>query len=403
MNKAITSTEILIPNVKDLTTWAVVACDQFTSEPEYWNALENMVGDKPSALRVTYPEIYLKDQPEKRIANINSTMQQYLQNGLFTTLEKGFVLTIRKTPFVEKRIGLVAAVDLDEYDYAVGARPLIRATEGTLKERIPPRLKIRKDAVMEFPHVMILIDDEKREIIEDLYNRRNTFKKIYSFTLNQGGGELEGYFIPESEPVLEKFNNLLNEKRLTEKYGFNDKFLMAVGDGNHSLATAKAHWDNVKKDLKEGENHPAKYALAEIVNIYDEGIYFEPIYRFINGIDREKFKKAFLAESGITCVYYDGEEIVKNGAELPESIEKTDQFIKKFIDEFGGEVDYVHGKENVEKLVKQDENSVAILFDKLEKGDLFRFVSNNGALPRKTFSMGEGVEKRYYLEGRKIR
>ncbi|MBO5927770.1 MAG: DUF1015 family protein, partial [Clostridia bacterium] len=326
-----------------------------------------------------------------------------LQNGLFTTLEKGFVLTIRKTPFVEKRIGLVAAVDLDEYDYAVGARPLIRATEGTLKERIPPRLKIRKDAVMEFPHVMILIDDEKREIIEDLYNRRNTFKKIYSFTLNAGGGELEGYFIPESEPVLEKFNNLLNEKRLTEKYGFNDKFLMAVGDGNHSLATAKAHWDNVKKDLKEGETHPAKYALAEIVNIYDEGIYFEPIYRFINGIDREKFKKALLAESGITCVYYDGEEIVKNGAELPESIEKTDQFIKKFIDEFGGEVDYVHGKENVEKLVKQDENSVAILFDKLEKGDLFRFVSNNGALPRKTFSMGEGVEKRYYLEGRKIR
>ncbi len=403
MNKAITSAEILIPNLKDLTSFAVIACDQFTSEPEYWQELENFVGEKPSALHVTFPEIYLKDNPEERIKKINQAMEEYLSDGVFKKLEKGFVLTVRKTPFVEKRIGLLAAVNLDEYDYAPSSRPLIRATEGTLKERIPPRLKIRKDASLEFPHVMILIDDEKREIIEDLYERRDNFKKIYDFKLNQGGGEIKGYFIPETEPVLEKFNALLSEERLIKKYGKNDKFLMAVGDGNHSLATAKAHWEQVKLSLNGEKEHPSKYALAEIVNIYDEGIYFEPIYRFVNGIDRKLFKSEFMKKGGITCVLKGDEETVLTGAELPESIEKTDEFIKEFIERNGGEVDYVHGKENVEKLVLADKNSIAVLFDKLEKGDLFRFVSLNGALPRKTFSMGEGVEKRYYLEGRKIK
>lgn len=403
MKTAIKQAKILIPSVKDLKSWAVIACDQFTSEPEYWDTLKKEIGDKPSALNVTFPEIYLKDNPEERIEKINSTMYSYLNSGIFSELKEGFVLTVRKTPYVEKRIGLIVAVDLDEYDYKKGERPLIRATEGTLKERIPPRLKIRKDAPIEFPHVMILIDDEKREIIEGIYERRNQFEKIYDFTLNQGGGELQGYFIPESEPIIKAFENLLKEERLIKKYGFNDKFIMAVGDGNHSLATAKAHWEEIKKTVGDNGEHPAKYALAEIVNVYDEGIYFEPIYRFVSGVNVSEFKVKFLAEKGITCTLLDVEgETALVGGSLPESIENTDLFIKNFLDENGGEVDYVHGKENVENLVKKT-GGVAVLFDKLDKKDLFRFVSKNGAFPRKTFSMGEGVEKRYYLEGRKIK
>ena len=403
MYTGIKEAKILIPNVGDFSSWAVIACDQFTSEPKYWNKLEKEVGDKPSALNLVYPEIYLKDRPEERIAKINKTMQEYLDNGIFKSLEEGFVLTIRSTPFVEKRVGLIACLDLDEYDFAKGSKPLIRATEGTIEERIPPRLKIRKDAPLEFPHVMVLIDDEKREIIEGLYARRSEFEKIYDFNLNMGGGHIEGYFIPKSENLIEKFSALLDEERLIKKYGKNDKFAFAVGDGNHSLATAKAHYNNVKNSTGKA-NDISKFALVEIVNIYDEGIYFEPIYRWIKGVDREKFLDLYKSKNKATCEVYDGKDfVVYKGGELPESIKKVDAFISDYINKFGGEVDYIHGKENLKNLVDGDDSSLGILFDKLDKKDLFRFVSNNGALPRKTFSMGEGVEKRYYLEGRKIK
>ena len=403
MYTGIKEAKILIPNVEDYSSWAVIACDQFTSEPEYWKQLEKEVANKPSALNVVYPEIYLKDRPEERIAKINKTMQEYLENGIFRPLDEGFVLTIRSTPFVEKRVGLIACIDLDEYDFAKGSKPLIRATESTIEERIPPRLKIRKDAPLEFPHVMVLIDDEKREIIEDLYARKEEFEKIYDFTLNMGGGHIEGYYIPKSENVIEKFSSLLDEERLIKKYGKNDKFAFAVGDGNHSLATAKAHYNNVKNSTQNADEI-SKYALVEIVNIYDEGIYFEPIYRWVKGVDKQKFLSLFASSINATCEVYNGKDFTSyNGGELPESIKNVDEFISDYINKFGGEVDYIHGKENLKNLVDGDSNSVGILFDKLDKKDLFRFVSNNGALPRKTFSMGEGVEKRYYLEGRKIK
>ncbi|MBP5467514.1 MAG: DUF1015 domain-containing protein, partial [Clostridia bacterium] len=344
---------------------------------------------------------------EKRIREINSNINDYLAEGVFKTLPRGFVLTVRTTPFVKRRIGLIACADLEKYDYKNGVKNLIRATEGTIEERIPPRLKIRENAAVEFPHIMILFDDERREITEKLYGRRAEFKKLYDFTLNMGGGRVEGYFVPETEDITEKFAALLNGDRLYSKYGACDRFAFAVGDGNHSLATAKAHWNKVKETLTEEEKktHPSRFALAEFVNIYDEGIYFEPIYRFVNGVYKAEFIKELKAAVKGHYFITDGDvktEVNGNGA-LPAVISGIDGFIKEYISSRGGTVDYVHGEENLIKLVKADKTAVGVMPDTLNKSDLFRYVSESGSLPRKTFSMGMGVEKRYYLEGKKIR
>lgn len=398
---------ILLPENQDYCAWACIACDQFTSEIEYWEKLEKFVGDKKSTLKLTLPEIYLEDNADKRIKSINENIKNYLESGVFKTLQKGFVLTVRKTPFVEKRIGLMGIIDLDSYEFSQKSDALIRATEGTIEERIPPRLKIRKDAEVEFPHVMVLFDDEKREITEKLYENRKDLEKLYDFNLNMGGGSIEGYFVSDYQSVLDKFSDLLKAERLIEKYGREDKFAFAVGDGNHSLATAKTHWNNIKKTLskKDLENHPARYALVEMVNVYDEGIYFEPIYRYVFNIDKKKFLEGLKdVDGGKMGVYADNSLENRQGEnDLPNGIRAVDGYIKEFITKFGGVVDYVHGDSNLKKLVNSRDDAVGILFEKLDKADLFKYVSKNGAFPRKTFSMGEGVEKRYYLEGRKIK
>ena len=397
---------ILLPNTEDFTSWACIACDQFTSENEYWDKLKSQVEGKKTTLDLVLPEIYLSDNPDVRIAKINQNIKAYLSEGIFKTLKEGFILTIRKTPFVKKRIGLIGMIDLDCYDFSKKSSALIRATEGTIEERIPPRLKIRKDADIEFPHVMVLFDDEKREITEKLYEDRAKLEKVYDFELNMGGGHVEGYFVSDYKSVLEKFAGLLDEERLVKKYGTADKFAFAVGDGNHSLATAKTHWNNVKQTLTEQEkqNHPARYALVELVNIYDEGIYFEPIFRYVFGVDKKKFLEGLKnVDGGKMGVYVDGKENKVNGNnQLPEGIRAVDEYIKGYIATNGGEVDYVHGESNLFKLVDGRNDAVGILFEKLDKSDLFKYVSKNGAFPRKTFSMGEGIEKRYYLEGRRI-
>ncbi len=397
---------ILLPKTNDFTAWACIACDQFTSEMEYWKELENSVKDKKTTLDLVLPEIYLNDNPEKRIANINQNIKNYLNSGVFSELEKGFILTVRKTPYVERRIGLMGAIDLDEYEFSQKSSALIRATEGTIEERIPPRLKIRKDADVEFPHVMVLFDDEERAITEKLYENRDNLQKVYDFDLNMGGGHIEGYFVSDYNQVLEGFSKLLDQDRLVKKYGTLDKFAFAVGDGNHSLATAKTHWNNIKASLTEEEikTHPARFALVELVNIYDEGIYFEPIYRYVYGVDKDKFLEGLQSVDGGEMRVYanDRLEYVAGENSLPEGIRAVDKYIKEFIAENGGEVDYVHGESNLFKLVDDRQDAVGILFEKLDKSDLFKYVSQNGAFPRKTFSMGEGVEKRYYLEGRRI-
>ena len=399
--------KILLPKTDDMSRWACIACDQFTSEKEYWERLSDYVSGKPTTLDLILPEIYLDDNSDRRIEKINSKIKEYLNEGLFYELPEGFILTVRSTPFVKRRIGIVAALDLEKYDYKPGSSALIRATEGTIEERIPPRLKIRKDAEIEFPHIMILFDDEKREITENLYQNRDKLRKLYDFDLNMGGGHIEGYFIEDYRSVMEKFAGLLDSDRLIKKYGKDDKFLFAVGDGNHSLATAKAHWDKLKEELSDEQkkNHPARYALAEFVNIYDEGIYFEPIYRLVCGVDRNSFTDGLRKTDGGNIEIYSDYKIVKQCGtnSLPDGIRAVDEYIKNYIKINGGSVDYIHGENNLKKLVDSSDSNVGILFRKLDKSYLFKYVSEKGAFPRKTFSMGEGVEKRYYLEGRRIK
>ena len=404
--KVIIADNILLPNTSDMSAWACIACDQFTSEPQYWNELANQVKGKKTTLDLTLPEIYLEDNAELRIEKINQNIKKYLNDGSFVKLDKGFILTVRSTPFVERRIGLMATIDLEEYEYSQKSQSLIRATEGTIEERIPPRLKIRKDADVEFPHIMVLYDDENREITEKFYENRKNYKKVYDFSLNMKGGKIEGYYIDDYKEVIQKFYSLLDADRLIKKYGKDDKFLFAVGDGNHSLATAKTHWNNVKKTIpcQARRNHPARYALVELVNVYDEGIYFEPIHRYVFGVDKNEFLKGLKQVNGGKMRVYDGAMMVNQNGDndLPTGIRAVDTYIKDYIGKNGGTVDYVHGDENLQKLVDGRNDAVGILFEKLDKGDLFRYVSKNGAFPRKTFSMGEGIEKRYYLEGRRI-
>ncbi len=397
--------EILLPSSNDYKSWSCIACDQFTSEVKYWQDLEKEVEGKKSILNLIFPEVYLEDNREKRIAKINQNIEDYIRDGAFKSLKKGLILTVRKTPYVERRIGIIGAIDLDSYEYSSKSKALVRSTEGVVEERIPPRLEIRKNAKVEFPHVMMLFDDEKREIAEELYRNRDCLEKVYDFELNMGGGSIEGYFIEEYEPVLEKFEKLLEEDRVVVKYGRYDSFAFAVGDGNHSLATAKAHWEEVKKTIpkEEWDSCPAKYALVEANNIYDDGIYFEPIYRHVSGVNAKDFTEYILKISGDFGVISTDIKEKKDGVSLPQSIINVDNAIKDYITKNGGKVDYIHGLTNLKDLIDADSNSVGITFEKLDKKQLFNYVSNTGAFPRKTFSMGEGVEKRYYLEGRFIR
>ena len=338
MSTAITAKKIFLPKVDNLEKWATIACDQFTSEEEYWKELYKFVGENPSTLNLVYPEIYLEEDTENRISKINGTMREYAKKGIFNELGQGLILTVRSTPFVEKRIGIIAAVDLEEYDFAVGKKPLVRATEGTIEERIPPRVRIRKDAIVEFPHIMVLFDDDKKEIAEKLYENRDKLQKVYDFNLNMGGGKIEGYFIKDYEPILDKFASLLDDETLIKKYGTNDKFQFAVGDGNHSLATAKRHWENVKATLTEEEIkvHPARFCLAEFVNIYDEGIYFEPIFRYVLDVDRVDFINELKKVDGNYTIF-DGENYKekKSQKSLPETIKDVDKFIKDYLDAKG--------------------------------------------------------------------
>lgn len=396
--------KILLPDSVDMEKWAVVACDQFTSDLSYWQKLREFIGNEKSTLDLILPEIFLDDKCDERIEKINRNIENYLNSGVFRETEEGYILTVRSTPFVKRRIGLIGKIDLEKYEYT-GSSAKIRATERTIEERIPPRLKIRKNAKAEFTHVMILFDDEKREITEEMYKKRGEYKKLYDFTLSMGGGSIEGYFVPKKEPLLKRFGDLLDTERLIKKYGRADEFLFAVGDGNHSLATAKAHWNAVKESLPEEEkaDHPARYALAEAVNIYDEGIYFEPIHRIVKGVDAKKFTDGLRDINADFSFYAEGrEEKSGKSADLPTSIKVVDDYIKGYIEKFGGAVDYIHGDDELKELVDNGKGSVGILFKKMDKSDLFKFVLDNGSLPRKTFSMGQGREKRYYLEGRKI-
>ena len=399
--------DILLPDVAEPEKFAVVSCDQFTSQRDYWEKLAAEVGDAPSALKLIFPEVYLEDGDAKeRIAAINATMQSYLDDGVFRTLKDSFVLVKRETAYGNTRLGIVAPVDLEEYSYVHPTEATIRATEGVVANRIPPRLAIRENAPIELPHVMLLIDDRDKSIIEPYYKKRGELEKLYDFDLNMNGGHLTGWRLDAHE-VMAKLD--VYAKKVRGLYGVDTDFVFAVGDGNHSLATAQAHWKNVRKGLsaEERENHPARFALVEIENLHCDGIVFEPIHRFVFGVDDADFvlymSTVLKGESRLKMFTTNMEYSIAVNANNTEAIAEVQDAIDAYVSSHpGASVDYIHGLENLHS-VADSSDGVAVQMPCIEKAELFGYVAEHGNLCRKAFSMGEAEEKRYYFEAKKIR
>ena len=394
---------ILLPKKgTDMTAWAVIACDQFTSQMDYWEDVEKLVGDKPSTLRMMFPEAYLgKVNDEEFINRVNNTIQEYLDTSILVDQGECFILVDRKTSVVDRRLGLMIAIDLEDYTYEKGVKSLIRASEATIVERIPPRLKIRENAPVELPHILFLFDDKKREIIEKLWEKRGDFEKVYDFELNKEGGHITGYKITETAPIIRQFDRLLKEN--------NNGLLFIVGDGNHSLATAKAHWDKIKLNLSEEErkHHPARYALVEALNIYDEGLIFESIHRVAFDVDDSflpGLRKALGGEyESYTYSIIDGKQKLMMPKVGPEAYEKVQTYVDAYLSGHKqASIDYIHDEDQAIEVAKKHPGSVAIIMPALTKGDIFDYIAKDKVLPRKAFSMGHATEKRYYLESQRI-
>ena len=405
--KTIRSCDILVPNGCEHEKWSVVACDQFTSEREYWHKLERYVGDAKSTLKLIFPEAYREDDDkEERIENINRTMREYLDGGVFKTLKDSFIVCKRTTASGVSRLGIVLAIDLEDYCFTHPSHAYVRSTEGVVLDRIPPRLKIRQDAPVELPHIMLLIDDRKHRVIEPIWEGRADLEKVYDFDLNMGGGHLEGYKI-DAQKVIDVFDKYVDS--VQDLYGekTND-FIFAVGDGNHSLATAQAHWNRIKEGLTDAQKavHPARFALCEVENLHDDGIVFEPIHRFVFGA-KEDFigylQTALSGEKTIEAFDKNGNYTLKVDRVGAKAIKDIQDAIDAYLKEHSEcSVDYIHGIEHL-KDVAAHNVGVAIAMPKIEKDELFGYVLKNGTLCRKAFSMGEAEEKRYYFEAKKIR
>lgn len=410
---------ILLPKNTDMTKWSVVACDQYTSEPEYWNDVEKIVGDAPSTLKLTLPEIYLEDENvSERIAKINSNMKALLDEDFFNEYKDSMIYLERTQSDGKIREGLIGVVDLEAYSYEKGAETPIRATEKTVIERIPPRVKIRENAPLELPHIMILIDDDKKRIIENLKNKVSEDDIVYDFDLMKNGGHVKGYLLNEEtmDEVDKGLKELADKEVFAKKYDVNNKevLLFAMGDGNHSLATAKACYEKLKETMSEEEylNNPARYALVELVNLHSPALEFEAINRVIFNTEPEKLLNSLKEYYQINK---DGNgqeiEVITNDVDEKWYIENPKSniavgSIQIFLDEYlknnEGKIDYIHGEETTKNLAKQSGN-VGFIFEAMPKNELFKTVILDGSLPRKTFSMGHSYDKRYYLESRKIK
>ena len=424
--------QILMPKEgTDLYKWSVVACDQFTSQPEYWEDVEKIVGDEPSTLKLILPEVYLgADDEGSKVDSIHSAMKSYVEEGILKPIDKGFVLVERNVGRDHCRNGLVVAVDLETYEYKKGAGSLVRPTEMTVEERIPPRLRVRQTATVELPHIMLLIDDPECSIIEPLIARKNEFSKIYDTDLMKDGGHITGFLIPEgkeTDNIMQKIEALAEPDSFKKKYALDKDYPLlnfAVGDGNHSMATAKAAWENIKKNLsdEEKETHPARFCLCEIVNIHDESLEIEPIHRVVFGIDENDLieaAKKYYEEKGckFICSQNMADHANDNSTHSFIICNKTEDKIFKVIDPSWGipvatlqnflddylsnhsdaKIDYIHG-ENVVRELSSKSGNIGFILPEVKKGDLFIGVIKDGVLPRKTFSMGEAYEKRYYME-----
>ncbi len=415
--------EILIPAPGvDLSKWAVVACDQFTSQPEYWREVEKIVGTSASALHIMLPEIYLgQDGLKERIAGMKETMSRYLDDGVLVAAPPGIMLVLRH---IGKKVrkGIMLAIDLEAYDYDIEKKPMIRATEETVLSRIPPRVMIRKGAAVEMPHIMLLMDDPGDEAIGGLYIQRNSLRKVYGFDLMMGGGRIEGYLASGQKYVDEAVSAISRLRR-------RDNMLFCVGDGNHSLATAKTIWDEAKQHLSEAEraDHPLRFALCEVINLRDKAVEFKPIHRLITGVNPAacaQFVSERLMERGrnpklvftrwnastqpeaegsftIPFLYRDGAgRISIQNPVHPLAVGEVQDIFEEFLEKNPqASIDYIHGDEAFTELAR-GYDSIGFYFDALKKSEFFDLVVKCGVLPKKTFSLGEAEEKRYYMECR---
>lgn len=385
--------DILLPK-KDFENWAVIACDQYTSEPEYWEGVKSAASDKPSALNIVLPEVYLTANNSEKIDKINKNMQNYLDNDIFETYPDSLIYVERIQSDGKCRRGIVGKIDLESYDYRAGSDAEIRATEQTVLSRIPPRVEIRKNAPLELPHVMLLFDDVKDVIFLYLAANKDKFKKVYDFTLMCDAGSIKGYLLDDQAK-----HTVLSQLEVLKEQ--NNGFLFCVGDGNHSLATAKECY-NINK------TEASRYALTEIVNIHDTALEFEPIYRVVFGVEPEALLDEFVKSMGegaqkFTCIYGNTvkEISVNPTAKLAVGTLQTflDEYVKNHPD---AEIDYIHGEESLKKLASR-KNAIGFLFDGMQKSELFPAVNADGSLPRKTFSMGHADDKRFYIEARIIK
>lgn len=420
MNKKVFSPgQILLPKSgTDMTKWSVVACDQYTSEPEYWDAVASFVGSSPSTLHLTFPEIYLEESgSDARIPKINEAMLSYISSGVFSEAKSKYIYVERTQRDGKVRHGLMGVVDLEEYDYMPGSQSKIRATEGTVLERIPPRVKIRENAYLEIPHIMLLIDDREKTVIEPLADSKEALDIAYDFTLMQDSGAIKGYFVNETEEarIDDALAQLADPAEFDKKYDVSGKGVLqfAVGDGNHSLATAKECWRGIKETLSPEEcaAHPARYALCELVNLYDASLEFEAIHRVVFDVDADKmynelskyYELSDNAEQFFDMITSKG--VRRIGIGNPKSnltVGSLQKFIDDYIKDNGGRVDYIHGENVVLRLGVQSGN-VGFILPTIDKSDLFPTVICDGVLPRKTFSMGHAWDKRFYLEARAIK
>jgi hypothetical protein len=435
------------PSTVDPAKWAVVACDQYTSEPEYWHRLEQQVGDAPSTLRLIFPEVWLEresgSEKAARIARINDTMRAYLADNLLVPVG-GPVLTERVTRQGKTRVGLVVSIDLEQYDFSVGSQSLVRATEGTILDRLPPRIRIREHAALELPHIMILIDDPDKRVIEPLHaaarasgaDGKDGMRPVYDFDLLENSGHLRGWAIQDDallQEMTQALSDLARPDTFRSRYALSGEagvLLYAVGDGNHSLATAKSCWEQRKQSLSEAErqSHPARHALVELVNVHDDGLLFEPIHRVVFGASRESFLEdfhAWHAERGLrlsvggtdadtqgdagvsvqSCVIISGnkeESLLWHNPQQQLAVGSLQAFLDAWLPAHPeAAIDYVHGDDVVRRHA-QTPGNLGFLLPVMGKEELFPTVIRDGALPRKTFSMGEAHEKRFYLECRRI-
>ena len=404
MFKTVKAPHILLPRKGvDWSKYAVIACDQYTSNLEYWNSLKDEIGDKVSTFNMIYPEAYLENtNNDEYIRNINKNIDRYLDNNDLVDIGECFILVERITSYGVRRLGLVLAVDLEDYSFEKGSNALIRASEATIVERIPPRLKIRKDADIELPHILVLFDDPQKNIVEPLYQNRDKLEKVYDFELNKDGGHICGYKVENTDEIVGKFHKLLTKN--------GNGLLFIVGDGNHSLATAKAHWELIKKDLspEEQENHPARFALVEANNLYDDGIIFEPIHRVMFNVDKDFEKELRNRVSGDLVSFTYTKEEGKKELRMPKNAPMAYLQVQTFLYEYlkshpDTKIDFIHDEEELLAVADKNINSVAVAMPALTKADLFDYLAKDRVLPRKSFSMGHANEKRYYLEAKKIK